>query len=79
MLQWSASALEATDRTTGLALARITHLLESFGAELVDHPQRVRFMAQFDAMYARDWPAERLIARAAADLASEFDAPAFAS
>jgi AcrR family transcriptional regulator len=62
MLQWSASALEATDTTTGLALARITHLLESFGAELVDHPQRVRFMAQFDAMYARDWPAERLIA-----------------
>jgi AcrR family transcriptional regulator len=62
MLQWSASVLEATDTTTGPALARITTLLEAFGDELVDHPQRVRFMAQFDAMYARDWPAERLLA-----------------
>ena len=29
--------------------------------ELVNNQVRVRFMAQFDAMYARDWPAERLI------------------
>jgi len=62
MLQSSASVLEATDRTTGPALARITALLEAFGDELVDHPQRVRLMAQFDAMYARDWSAERLLA-----------------
>jgi AcrR family transcriptional regulator len=62
MLHWSASVREATDKTTGPALARITTLLEAFGDELVDHPQRVRFMAQFDAMYARDWPAERLLA-----------------
>jgi len=27
----------------------------------VNNPVRVRFMAQFDAMYARDWPAEQLI------------------
>jgi AcrR family transcriptional regulator len=62
MLQSSASVLEATDRTTGPALGRITALLEAFGDELVDHPQRVRLMAQFDAMYARDWSAERLLA-----------------
>jgi AcrR family transcriptional regulator len=62
MLQSSASVLEATDRTTGPALARITALFEAFGDELVDHPQRVRLMAQFDAMYARDWSAERLLA-----------------
>ncbi len=62
MLQSSASVLEATHTTTGPALARITTLLQAFGDELVDHPQRVRFMAQFDAMYARDWSAERLLA-----------------
>ncbi len=62
MLRSSTSVLEAAGTTTGPALARITALLEAFGAELVDHPQRVRFMAQFDAMYARDWSAERLLA-----------------
>ncbi len=62
MLQWSVSVLEATDRTTGPALARITALLEVFGDELVNHPQQVRLMAQFDAMYARDWSVERLLA-----------------
>ena len=29
--------------------------------ELYTNRARVRFMAQFDAMYARAWPAERLI------------------
>jgi AcrR family transcriptional regulator len=62
MLQWSVNALEATEAATGSALTRITALLEAFGDELVDHPQRVRLMAQFDAMYARDWSAERLLA-----------------
>ena len=60
MLQWSASVLEARGAHT--ALARITALLQAFGDELVEHPERVRFMAQFDAMYARDWSAERLLA-----------------
>ena len=36
-------------------------LLEFMADELVEHQVKVRFMAQFDAMYARDWPAERLI------------------
>ena len=62
MRQSSISVLEAVEEATGPALARITALLEAFGNELVNHPQRVRFMAQFDAMYARDWSAERLLA-----------------
>ena len=44
------------------ALARISALLESMAAELSDNQVKVRFMAQFDAMYARDWPVERLLA-----------------
>jgi len=43
------------------ALARITRLLESMADELSSNPVKVRFMAQFDAMYARDWPVERLL------------------
>ena len=54
--------LKPSKQLRGPALAKITALLEAFGNELGDHPQRVRFMAQFDAMYARDWSAERLLA-----------------
>jgi hypothetical protein len=43
------------------ALARITALLEFMADELTQNPVKVRFMAQFDAMYAHDWPAERLL------------------
>jgi AcrR family transcriptional regulator len=43
------------------ALARIAALLDFMADELVNNQIDVRFMAQFDAMYARDWPAERLI------------------
>jgi len=43
------------------ALARVTALLEFMADELSRNPVKVRFMAQFDAMYARDWPAERLL------------------
>jgi AcrR family transcriptional regulator len=43
------------------AMARLTALLDFMADELVNHQIKVRFMAQFDAMYARDWPAERLI------------------
>ena len=42
-------------------LAKITRLLEYMAGELANNQARIRFMAQFDAMYARDWPAERLI------------------
>ena len=60
--QGGARVGELVDAVTGSALARITALLGAFEDELVHHPARVRFMAQFDAMYARDWSAERLIA-----------------
>ena len=43
------------------ALARIASLLEGMADELAERQSEVRFMAQFDAMYARDWPAERLL------------------
>ena len=52
--------VEATGET--VALVRISALLDAFREELVQHPEQVRFMAQFDAMYARDWTVERLLA-----------------
>ena len=42
-------------------LGKIIALLRFMAEELVQHPARVRFMAQFDAMYARNWPVERLL------------------
>jgi AcrR family transcriptional regulator len=43
------------------AFARLTALLEFMADELAHHQVKVRFMAQFDAIYARDWPAQRLL------------------
>ena len=43
------------------ALARLTSLFEFMADELSQKPVRARFMAQFDAMYGRDWPVERLL------------------
>jgi AcrR family transcriptional regulator len=45
--------------TTGLS--KITMLLDFMADELSNNPAKVRFMAQFDAMYARHWPAERMV------------------
>ena len=45
----------------GTALARIEALLHLMAAQLSDDAGKVRFMAEFDAMYARHWPAERLL------------------
>ena len=64
LAQSSEAVRRSIDGVAGPALARITALLEAFGDELVEHPARVRFMAQFDAMYARDWSVERLLALA---------------
>ncbi|HEU5097982.1 MAG TPA: TetR/AcrR family transcriptional regulator [Roseiflexaceae bacterium] len=50
------------DDVQGSALARIAVLLDVLADELVTHPEQVRFMAQFDALYARDWSAEQLLA-----------------
>jgi AcrR family transcriptional regulator len=46
---------------TQTGLSKITAMLEFMADELSTNRARVRFMAQFDAMYARGWPAERLI------------------
>lgn len=62
MVQSSERIREATEGAAAPALAKITALLEAFGDELVDHPARVRFMAQFDTMYALDGSVERLVA-----------------
>lgn len=43
------------------SLARISALLEMMADDLANNPEKVRFMAQFDAIYARDWPVERLL------------------
>jgi AcrR family transcriptional regulator len=43
------------------ALAKITALLEFMADGLTREPAKVRFMAQFDAMYARQWSPERLL------------------
>ena len=45
--------------TTGLA--KIMALLDHMADQLAKFPAKVRFLAQFDAMYARDWPVERLL------------------
>ena len=57
------SSAQAKKRVAGEpnALARLTALLEFMADELTNNQVTVRFMAQFDAMYARDWPAERLL------------------
>ena len=49
----------AEGASTGLA--RITALLNFTADELEKHRPRVRFMAQFDAMYAHYWPVETLL------------------
>lgn len=56
----TARAQAATEGAT-TALAKISALLELMADDLSQRPAEVRFMAQFDAMYARDWPAERLL------------------
>jgi AcrR family transcriptional regulator len=50
------------DDPPGSALATIAAIFTHLGNELVANPARVRFMAQFDALYARDWSAEQLLA-----------------
>jgi AcrR family transcriptional regulator len=51
--------LESVDRS---ALAVVTAIPAYLGDELGAAPERVRFMAHFDALYARDWSAEQLLA-----------------
>jgi AcrR family transcriptional regulator len=62
MVQSAQGVRAAIEGASGNGLAKIAALFEAFEFELVHHPARVRFMAQFDAMYARDWSVERLLA-----------------
>jgi len=62
MTAGSEHAIRAMDSVSGPVLAKIGALFRAFEDELTKHPERVRFMAQFDAMYARDWTVERLLA-----------------
>jgi AcrR family transcriptional regulator len=61
-IEWGAKKAAQKLEAATNALAEIEVLLNHLGDELSDNPDNVRFMAQFDAMYARDWPAARLLA-----------------
>jgi AcrR family transcriptional regulator len=56
----SAQAKEDYRKATG-RLGRVTGLRHYMVDELANNKARIRFMAQLDAMYARDWPVERLL------------------
>ncbi|MBN9660119.1 MAG: TetR/AcrR family transcriptional regulator [Acidobacteria bacterium] len=43
------------------ALDKITALLEFMAEGFTQSPSKIRFMAQFDSMYARQWSPERLL------------------
>ena len=61
MRQGAEHALRALETVHGSALEKITVLFHAFEDQLLHHPAHVRFMAQFDAMYARDWTVEQLL------------------
>jgi AcrR family transcriptional regulator len=52
---------DQVDPVQGTALIRITALLKVIGAQLSTAISDVRFMAEFDALYTRNWSAEQLI------------------
>ncbi len=58
----AAARIKAAMEGAETALGKITALVDVMAEDLARRRATVRFMAQFDAMYAREWPAERLIA-----------------
>lgn len=52
---------KSVEAAPGSALERIAALMDSLAEQLLNWPEEVRFMAQFDALYARNWSAERLL------------------
>ncbi len=62
MRESAARTLAAVDAAQGSAIDKIAALFQAAEDDLVDRPERVRFMAQFDAMYAHDWSVEQLLA-----------------
>ncbi len=61
VMEESAARAKKSDEGATTGLDRINALLQYMADELADNQPRIRFMAQFDAMYARDWPVERLL------------------
>jgi AcrR family transcriptional regulator len=57
----SATRAKAAMDGAKTALEKIMALLQLMADDLTRQSSQVRFLAQFDAMYARDWPAERLL------------------
>jgi AcrR family transcriptional regulator len=51
-----------SDESARSALSKIAAFLAFMADELSTQPAQVRFMAEFDAAYARNWPVERLLA-----------------
>jgi AcrR family transcriptional regulator len=72
------STAEIGERVThvqGTALTHIEAMLNAFEVELAEHPERIRFQAQFDAMYAHEWSTDLLLAlhaRVAPDFPKSF-------
>lgn len=62
MVQSSLTAQQTIQTVNGTVFDRIAALFQAFEYELEHHPARVRFMAQFDAMFAHEWTVERLLA-----------------
>jgi AcrR family transcriptional regulator len=63
ILEHSNAALQQIlEHSSESALATIAAIFTHLGNELIVNPARVRFMAQFDALYARDWSADQLLA-----------------
>jgi AcrR family transcriptional regulator len=61
VMEESATRAKQSVEGAGTALDQISALLQYMADELANNQARIRFMAQFDAMYARDWPVERLL------------------
>ena len=61
VLEESAAGAKKSVEGATTGLAKITALLEYMADELANNQAKIRFLAQFDAMYARDWPVERLL------------------
>ncbi len=57
---WARLAKEEMDAAP-TALDKITALFEFMAQGLTEGTSKIRFMAQFDAMYARQWSPERLL------------------
>jgi AcrR family transcriptional regulator len=60
MARVNARSMEA-EASAQSALDKVKALLEYMAEELSNQRPHVCFMAQFDAMYARDWPVDRLL------------------